>query len=200
MTAQQQPHIVRLADVTAQAWKNGGGLTRELLVWPSRDTGNAKSPNTTSDWCLRVSVADITRDGPFSAYPGIDRGFAVLSGTGVRLELNGRTRTLTPDDEPIEFPGEDAPYCGLLDDATQDLNLMVRRTQGRLGIVRARIDALLSGPYIWRAIFVNSAARVETGAQQWSLEPQTLLWQTGTQQPWRLLSGHAAYWLYMQPD
>ena len=196
MTAQQQLHIVRLADVPTQAWKNGGGQTRELLVWPARGPSAQRSE---PDWALRVSVADISRDGPFSAYPGIDRGFAVLSGTGVRLELDGSLRTLTPENEPICFPGESAPHCSLLADATQDLNLMVQRSQGQLGIGRAQLDAPLDGLHAWRGLFTASAASLAVGGQTWSLEPQTLLWQASPSQPWRLLAGHAAYWLFMKP-
>ena len=70
--------LVDLAATAPQPWRNGGGLTRELLAWPG-----------SGDWVLRVSVADIEADGPFSAFPGIDRWFTVLSGAGVRL---GRRR------------------------------------------------------------------------------------------------------------
>jgi environmental stress-induced protein Ves len=34
---------------------------------------------------LRISVAAITRDGPFSAFAGVQRWFAVLRGDGVML-------------------------------------------------------------------------------------------------------------------
>jgi environmental stress-induced protein Ves len=34
---------------------------------------------------LRISVAEITRDGPFSAFAGVQRWFAVLEGAGVML-------------------------------------------------------------------------------------------------------------------
>ena len=61
-------------DLTPQPWKNGGGKTRELLAWPHP-----------SDWILRLSVADIEADGPFSSFPGVQRWFAVLRGNGVRL-------------------------------------------------------------------------------------------------------------------
>ena len=41
-----------------QPWRNGGGRTRELLVWPAGD-----GLGGTTDWQLRVSVADITKNG-----------------------------------------------------------------------------------------------------------------------------------------
>ena len=50
---------------------NGGGVTRELLAWP-----------TASEWTVRLSVADITRDGPFSAFAGIDRALRGADGCG----------------------------------------------------------------------------------------------------------------------
>lgn len=65
------PHLVRVSDVAPQRWRNGGGVTRELL---SRPAGNS--------WQVRVSVADIDADGPFSPFPGVERWFSV-----VRLSL-----------------------------------------------------------------------------------------------------------------
>ena len=75
--------LVRLIDVPGQAWRNGAGVTRELLARPSA-----------ADWRVRVSVADIDRDGPFSAYPGVERWFTVLKGTGVDLAIDGQVRRL----------------------------------------------------------------------------------------------------------
>ena len=66
--------VVRVDSAAPQAWRNGGGVTRELLVWPNAE-----------DWLVRLSVAEIERDGPFSAFAGVDRWFAVLSGAGVLL-------------------------------------------------------------------------------------------------------------------
>src|SRR6218665_1188986 len=66
--------VVCANDVAPQRWKNDGGWTRELLAWPHP-----------ADWALRISVADIEADGPFSAFEGVQRWFAVLAGAGVRL-------------------------------------------------------------------------------------------------------------------
>ena len=106
--------IVRFEDVAPQPWKNGGGVTREMLTWPSVD-----------DWLMRVSVADIDRDGPFSAFIGVDRWFAVLAGNGVRLGTP--PKTLRCSDDALHFNGDDAPDCTLIDGPTRDLNLMLRR-------------------------------------------------------------------------
>jgi uncharacterized protein len=109
-------NVVRLADCPEQPWRNGGGRTRELLAWPSA-----------AAWQVRVSVASIEADGPFSPYPGIDRWFAVLSGVGVVLALPQGAITLGPGSAAIAFAGEAVPACRLIDGPTQDLNLMLRR-------------------------------------------------------------------------
>jgi len=107
-------------------WKNGGGVTRELLRLPA-DGGD--------DWTLRISVADIAADGPFSPFPGVTRWFAVLEGDGVRLAFPERTLNIGRGDAPLRFDGADAPGCTLLGGPTRDLNVMVRH---------ARADSLVT--------------------------------------------------------
>ena len=100
-----------LATASAAApvpWKNGGGVTRELLRLPA---------DGSDDWTLRISVADIAADGPFSPFPGITRWFAVLTGAGVRLRW--------PEHAQHVHPGD----CTLFDGATRDLNIMVRASR-----------------------------------------------------------------------
>ena len=105
--------LIDVQAITPQAWRNGGGRTRELLVWP------AQSP-----WRLRISRADIEVDGPFSSFAGVTRRFAVLRGNGVALSFRDGNVELHPGDEALCFDGGDAPGCRLLDGATEDLNLM----------------------------------------------------------------------------
>jgi len=111
--------VIRVDASTAAPvpWKNGGGVTRELLRLPA-GSGDA--------WTLRISVADIAADGPFSPFPGITRWFAVLTGAGVRLGFPERTLNVRRGDSPLRFDGADAPACTLLDGPTRDLNVMVR--------------------------------------------------------------------------
>lgn len=130
---------VHLADVPFVPWRNGGGRTRELLAWPARD-----------DWLVRVSVAEIEADGPFSAFPGIDRAFAVLSGAGVVLDLPAGTRRLESG-QSVDFAGEAAPGCRLLGGPTRDLNLMARRAAGRARLAPAPTHR----PARWRGLFAD---------------------------------------------
>lgn len=122
--------IVDAHAVPPQPWKNGGGVTRELLRWPAEGVGGG-------DWRLRLSVADIAADGPFSAFPGVTRWFAVLAGEGVVLTLPDGEHTLRPGDAPLCFDGAAAPGCRLLDGPTVDLNLMLQGLDGALMVARA---------------------------------------------------------------
>lgn len=104
---------LRAADCPPQPWKNGGGVTRELLAWPS-----------TEEWQIRISVADITQDGAFSRFNGVQRAFAVIEGAGVQLQFEDALRTVTTASEPLVFDGAQMPHCKLIDGATRDLNVM----------------------------------------------------------------------------
>lgn len=110
---------VRADDVPPQPWKNGGGLTRHLAADAEGDA-----------WRWRISLAEVGRDGPFSAYPGVERWFAVVDGAGVELTLDGTPMVLRPHDPPLVFDGAAAPACRLLAGATRDLNLMLRGVKG----------------------------------------------------------------------
>jgi environmental stress-induced protein Ves len=131
---------VRLVDCPWVPWRNGGGRTRELLAWPTRE-----------DWLVRVSVAEIESDGPFSAFEGVDRCFAVLAGAGVVLSLPRGEVRLHAGDPALAFPGEAAPLCRLIAGPTRDLNLMTRRLAGRGSMQREP----LAGRLRWHGLYAN---------------------------------------------
>jgi environmental stress-induced protein Ves len=120
--------------VASLPWKNGGGSTRELLTLPAPAGSGAP-------WHLRLSLADITRDGPFSPFPGIARWFAVLEGAGVELQWPGETLRRTRADLPLRFDGADPPGCKLLAGPTRDLNLMVDERFGAFALEMANPQA-----------------------------------------------------------
>jgi environmental stress-induced protein Ves len=121
--------LVCIDEVVPQAWRNGGGRTRELLARPDP-----------SSWNVRVSVAEIDADGPFSVFAGVLRWFAVLEGEGVELTIDGGARRVTPGSAPLQFPGAAITSCRLLAGPTLDLNLMLRDVAGNMHAVNDRAD------------------------------------------------------------
>ena len=237
--------LVLLSERPPQPWRNGGGLTRELLAWTggvgdarqpcpdagdpgadgdaggarSRDdsqegplddpqsdatratSGDAARPLASpagADWLLRVSVADITQDGPFSPYPGVHRAFAVLEGAGVVLQWPEGARMLGPEDEALHFAGEAAPGCRLVSGPTRDLNLMVRTNAGQAAMRRAVPGQQGPAPASpWRALYTHGGAVLQADGQALTLAPGSLWWDdTGPAGPsWELQSGRGAWWL-----
>ncbi len=180
--------LIPLIDIPPTPWKNGGGVTRELIAWPDA-----------SAWVWRISVAEVASNGPFSHFEGVRRWLAILRGVGVRLSFSERTLELTTGAEPVEFGGTDAVECALIRGAVRDLNLMVkspadaprpshmRRLSGRSRTLleRASIVALFSpadsaivsvdGVAIelpratlgWRRIGAGSQVEVEAASALW---------------------------------
>ena len=191
-------HTVLLSQAPVQPWRNGGGVTQELLVWPAGE-------GVAADWQLRISVARIDRSGPFSAYPGVERWFAVVQGDGVVLRLPNRRVMLGAGSEPVRFEGAAAPRCELLDGATQDLNLMVRSDAGRGAIVLARPGEEWLSSARLRALYTAEAATLQIdGTDAAVLQAGTLAWADDAgQQRWRLKAGAAAaraWWLQFKPS
>ena len=112
--------ILRTAEGRRTPWKNGGGETVEIAVHPPGAALDA------FDW--RISTALVAADGPFSAFPGIDRTLVVLTGAGLELAIGAEPPVrLTADSAPFAFPA-DAPCAGrLLGGPVTDLNVMTRR-------------------------------------------------------------------------
>jgi environmental stress-induced protein Ves len=117
--------ILRAADRRAIPWKNGGGVTRDVAVFPA-----GPSPDN-FDW--RVSIAEIASSGPFSFFAGIDRQFAVLDGQ-VALTFDGQEKILNPQSDVLSFAGEAPVHGEPFGGVSQDLNVMTRRDRftGRL--------------------------------------------------------------------
>ncbi|MFF9342488.1 HutD family protein [Streptomyces sp. NPDC014773] len=125
-------HRYDVETLTAGRWRNGGGATREIACRPAG----------AEEFGWRASVADIERDGPFSAFPGVDRAFTVLSGDGVRLTAPGAFDRTVRAEEPLAFPGDLELTAALRGGACRVLNLMVRR--GRWTV---RVDRV-TGPVV----------------------------------------------------
>jgi environmental stress-induced protein Ves len=130
--------ILRATDRTPMPWKNGGGVTREVAIWPPTAALNA------FDW--RISIAEVAQGGPFSTFPGVDRVLTVIEGSGIELAVEGlATVRLDAAADPFAFPGDAACAATLHQGAIRDLNLMVRRGAYVTRVRRVDGPALISG-------------------------------------------------------
>ena len=156
---------ISLKSAAPQGWKNGGGLTRELLAFPSA-----------AGWQVRISVAEVTADGPFSRFEGVQRWFAVLQGAGVRLQVDGQTTDLRTPDAAFAFDGAANTHCTLLGGPTQDFNLMLRGAQGSLQRVNSRWEVLANATDLIALYDLSMLASACFGSEKCFLEPGELLW------------------------
>ena len=105
-------------------WKNCLGWTREIVRVQARPDGESAE----EDWDLRLSIAELERNAPFSLYPGMDRELVLLQGEGLRLRFtDGEVRDLAKPHARTRFAGERALDGELLGGPTRDFNLMWRR-------------------------------------------------------------------------
>ncbi|SDA24420.1 HutD family protein [Sphingomonas sp. NFR15] len=120
--------LIRAADSPQVAWKNGGGVTREIARFPA-GAG-------LDDFAWRLSAARVDVPGAFSHFARVDRTIAILSGR-LRLEVAGRAPvTLAPACAAYHFAGDVAAFGSPEGGPVLDLNLMVRRDAG-VGVIRA---------------------------------------------------------------
>jgi environmental stress-induced protein Ves len=157
------PTLVNAQTTMPQAWRNGGGWTRELLTWPPGP-----------DWRVRISRADIEADGPFSGFPGVERWFVVLKGAGVALQFANDLQYLKVGDAPLRFDGGLAPGCRLINGPTQDLNLMTRQGSGVMLSVQNQHG--WSAPCASRGLYTVATGVWRNGGQTLAVPAHTLLW------------------------
>jgi environmental stress-induced protein Ves len=145
---------------------------------------------------VRVSVADVSANGPFSRFPGVQRWFAVLDGAGVVLTIGGSEHRLDRGSDAFSFAGDAAVRCRLVAGPTRDLNLMLKGVPGSMRRVVAaqawRPEARQCGLYAVSAGACDATAPDEHGpmpahALRWWTEAPQLLEFAG--EGWWLSAG-----------
>lgn len=126
--------ILRAANYKVMPWKNGLGSTTEIAIFPA----DAKVDDF--DW--RVSMAQVTSDGPFSSFPGIDRSLLVLEGDGIVLDVADHETVRIDRNSIHSFPGDQPTSATLINGPIVDLNIMSRR--GRIQHRVQRINVISS--------------------------------------------------------
>jgi environmental stress-induced protein Ves len=149
--------VLRAVDYSTQPWKNGGGLTREIL----------KVPPQASDFDWRLSLATIQRPGPFSTFADYDRTLILVDGAGVHLDFGTHGHTvLRAPGESAAFDGAWSTTCTLIGGCTTDLNLIVAKTRAQ---AESRVLRLTTpervGTSSWEETLIcciQGAARIDT--------------------------------------
>lgn len=163
--------ILRAADHKPMPWKNGGGVTTEIAVWP-QDAG-------LGDFDWRVSMARVETEGPFSSFPGIDRTLAVLDGEGIILKVEGQMALgLLRTSDPVTFPADVPTACNLVKGPISDLNVMVRRGRFVAEVTRVALDDaadFASDAEIVLMFCHSGDARIAVGSGRFVLGPRDCL-------------------------
>jgi uncharacterized protein len=165
------PERFDLRHIEPQPWKNGAGLTREIAVGPRGAGAN--------DFDWRFSLAEVERDAPFSAFPGVDRCIVLLRGAGMRLRSDGGGLDHRLDQPlvPFHFSGDTPLSATLVDGPSGDFNVMTRRgawtaevTTQRSAFEPASADVTL--------LLCNEGEWLVTGGAAETLGPmQAVLWR-----------------------
>ena len=121
--------LIRIDTLAPAPWRNGGGVTREIALCTD-DKGLI--------W--RLSVADVARAGPFSAYPGMRRVLTVIDGAGLILRHGAGAISARPG-SPVRFDGDTPIDCDLAGGPVRDFNLIYDPAREAMDVIRLEAGA-----------------------------------------------------------
>jgi uncharacterized protein len=160
--------IIHRSSFTAVPWKNGGGVTHEVIRVPRRE----------DPFLWRVGVAQVDSSGPFSDFSGYHRKMVLLQGQGVALEFgSGQQGMLRSVGDWLEFDGAMPTRCELLDGPCVDLNLMVSkslRTTASVECVSEPVRVTAAHGETALIFAIQDPLWLDSGAESMRLEPWDL--------------------------
>jgi environmental stress-induced protein Ves len=146
-----------------EAWANHAGSTTVILREPDD-----------ADWTVRVSVAKVERDGPFSDLPGTRRILVPLDAP-MTLRFPGGRELAATRFRTLSFEGSPPPVGVLPEGPTRDFNLMLRGGARGEVLPRTLVDSMMlpagGGPR-WLVYLDSGRARIVDGATVLTLEPR----------------------------
>ena len=156
--------IIRFADLKAEPWRNGGGVTRQIA---SRPTPASPVQDGAGDggWDWRVSIAELTKAGDFSPFPGMERVLTVIEGELLLLSVDGAEH-LMEKYRPFRFAGGAATLSKLPMGDVRNLNVITRTDsfKGFTSIIelsKKRAHPVFEGQL---AVLLQGSATVSPGA------------------------------------
>lgn len=111
----QQVQLLHPSGYHSQPWKNGGGVTHEIVRWPSQ-----------GPYDVRISLADDRVAGPFSLFPGYRRWSYLAGDAPIQIVVAGVPTLLSRPGELLEVDGEVELSCLLPSGPTRLLNFLIR--------------------------------------------------------------------------
>ncbi len=186
--------VIRNHDLVRIPWKNGGGTTAEVASFPEG------SGFETFGW--RISMADVRSDGPFSAFPGVDRTLIVVQGGGLELDVEGASIVLDGPSSKLSFSGDDATVGRLLAGPIRDLNVMTRRGRfrHRTRLVRSGVALLSEDACAAFIVALDGPFDVTLDGMIHSLQALDTLVLEATQELIQLSGGGRAILVEIAPD
>ena len=116
--------IIPPAEYRRQPWKNGGGVTHEIVRWPDNER-----------YEIRISIADDRAAGPFSRFPGYRRWSFLAGDAPIVLDVAGVRHELMELGDAIEVDGDAPIDCALPAGPTRLLNILVREgVEAQVGV------------------------------------------------------------------
>lgn len=137
-----------------ERWANGAGSTTVLLREPDH-----------ADWTVRVSVAKVDREGPFSELPGTQRTLVPLDAPMALRFPDGRGLAAARFGV-LHFEGSPAPTGLLPEGPTRDFNLMLRGGARGDVLPRTLVDSMMlpAAPDVRWLVYLDSGrARIDAG-------------------------------------
>lgn len=105
--------------IRPEPWRNGGGTTRVIATEPEGAEGNG--------FTYRLSIADISRDGAFSTFDGVERTSLLLEGRELKLHHEGRLLQTGRLLQAIRYDGGLPLDAHIGDEPARCLNVMTRK-------------------------------------------------------------------------
>jgi len=163
-----------------EPWANGTGSTTVVLREPDD-----------ADWTVRISIAKVEHDGPFSELPGTRRTLIPLDAPMTLRFPDGHELTGSRF-RAMQFDGAPAPVGVLPEGPTRDFNLMLRGNARGEALPRTLLDAMVlpvETGVRWLVYLDSGRAEIHAGPDaQPALNPgdATLVSPGGTMMPVRI--------------
>ena len=121
--------IIPSVEFKTVPWKNGKGVTKELLV---------KYEQGRNEFIFRLSMAGVTENGPFSHFSGYDRVLMMIEGNGITLQhSDGKVNDIKNSADMAVFSGDLKTEAVLKDGPIKDFNVITLR-----GVCRSEVLAI----------------------------------------------------------